>query len=604
MKQILIVFLYLFIFEISLCSPNCTEGINKCQICDPLTKLCIECEASIYMPDENGGCQLSRNCKVGNNYCLQCDENRVFCEECEKEYYPDGNGGCSLVDNCEISYRGECIKCKNDYILLGNKYGLKKCKSLNSEDFHNCQTINEETGLCDLCKEGYYLTSRDKKCTETENCTESNYGICTKCDPDFYLDKKEQRCNLKDENFINCMQTLDGKTCDTCDEGFFFDFENNCVNTNFCEKGYKNGKCKKCIEGYYLSHYDKSCTNDENCYFGIKDIGICEICIDGYYMDNTNNKCKSYSINEEFQFCRKYNDVICYECISAYFLGEDNKCSTSKNCEEAEKGVCIKCIDGFHLGLDNICTNVEHCIYSSKFFDKCVECEDNLYYDTLNNECIVAEDKFKNCKNGNNFSSCIECKKDFYLNQTDNLCYSNELRGKFYKCALTDRNGEFCVKCEEDYFISYKNNICSITDGCNIAKDENTCLECNEYHCLDSKTGKCQINQFIEDENQKIYYRCNITNEEGNSCEICKDGFNVNEEGFCIDEDHCLEKNDEGKCNKCKKGENGFYCLNDIFGCVEINDENCLECNDILNMDKCSKCAEYYEVDEAGNCIK
>ena len=604
MKSILNLFLYLIIFHILLCSPNCTEGINFCEQCDPLTNLCIKCEANIYIPDENGGCQYSRKCIVGNNFCLKCNEEGVLCEECENDYYPDENGGCSLVDNCEISYKGECLKCSDYFILVGNKYNLKICKSLNSEDFYNCLRIDEEKGLCNLCKERYYLTTGDKKCVETNNCTESNYGICIKCDRGFYLDKKENKCKLKNESFINCMQTIDGKICDICEEGYFLDLDNKCINTNFCEKGYKDGYCKKCIDGYYPSYYDKSCTNDENCSFGRKDIGICEICKDDYYMDNTNKKCISYTKNEDFKFCRNSNDIICYECIAGYFLGDDNKCSTSKHCAESENGKCVQCRNGFHLGLDNICSNIDHCVYTSRFVDRCIECENDLYYDTLNNMCSVAENEFQNCRSGNAYSFCHECKKDFYLNQTDDLCYSNELKGKFCKCALTDRSGEFCAKCEEDYFLSYKNKFCTLTDGCNIAQDENSCLECNEFHCLDAKTGKCEINQFIEDEKQKIYFRCNKTNEEGTSCEICKDGFGVIEDGLCIDEEHCLEKNDDGKCQKCTNDENGFYCLNDIYGCVEINQENCLECNDIFNLRKCTKCKEDYETDIEGKCIK
>ena len=138
MKSILNLFLYFIIFHLLLCSPNCTEGINFCEQCDPLTNLCIKCEANIYIPDENGGCQYSRKCIVGNNYCVKCNEEGVLCEECGKDYYPDENGGCSLVENCEISYKGECLKCSHYFILVGNKYNLKKCKSLNSEDFYNC----------------------------------------------------------------------------------------------------------------------------------------------------------------------------------------------------------------------------------------------------------------------------------------------------------------------------------------------------------------------------------------------------------------------------------------------------------------------------------
>ena len=93
-------------------------------------------------------------------------------------------------------YNGECLKCKDNFILIGND-NLKICKSLISDDFNNCQKINLENGLCNLCKEGYYLNSGDKKCIKTANCTESTYEICQKCNSGYYLDKNKNKCILK-----------------------------------------------------------------------------------------------------------------------------------------------------------------------------------------------------------------------------------------------------------------------------------------------------------------------------------------------------------------------------------------------------------------------
>ena len=38
---------------------------------------------------------------------------------CEEDYFPNENGGCSYSNNYEISEKGKCIKCKNDFILIG-----------------------------------------------------------------------------------------------------------------------------------------------------------------------------------------------------------------------------------------------------------------------------------------------------------------------------------------------------------------------------------------------------------------------------------------------------------------------------------------------------
>ena len=69
-------------------------------------------------------------------------------------------------------------------------------------------------------------------------------------------------------------------------------------------------------------------------------------------------KCKSNQENNNFKNCKTV-DGICIECIEEYYLGEDNKCSKSKNCAEINNGICIQCIDNYHLGLDNLCSEFE-----------------------------------------------------------------------------------------------------------------------------------------------------------------------------------------------------------------------------------------------------
>ena len=109
------------IISIVLNEPNCVEDINYCTRCNPITKLCVKCEKDIYKPDENGGCQHARTCRIGINYCVDCFEDGQLCRLCDEGYFPDDNGGCALTDNCEISYKGECLKCKENYILMGKK---------------------------------------------------------------------------------------------------------------------------------------------------------------------------------------------------------------------------------------------------------------------------------------------------------------------------------------------------------------------------------------------------------------------------------------------------------------------------------------------------
>ena len=118
-------FILLFISKIFLLLTLCQEGINNCLKCNPIKKLCIQCIKDIYIPDEEGGCRNSEQCKPGKNYCNMCNSEGNLCQICEDGYFPDENGACSYTDNCEISEKGKCIKCKDNFILIGEENNYK-----------------------------------------------------------------------------------------------------------------------------------------------------------------------------------------------------------------------------------------------------------------------------------------------------------------------------------------------------------------------------------------------------------------------------------------------------------------------------------------------
>ena len=591
----------------------CKEGENHCKICNPITKLCVKCEKDIYSPDNSGGCQNSEKCLGGINHCIECFEDGKLCEICDEGYYPDENGGCSYTDNCEISDEKDCIKCKENFILIGKpdyyyiRNGPKICKSLNSDDFQNCKIINKENGLCKECEEGYYLGVKDKRCINVEHCSESSFGICKNCYFGYYLNQKEQKCLDQKDNFINCRISYDGEFCDECDKDFFLDEEKKCVISNYCIKGDYN-KCEKCQDGYYISESDKICTTEKKCVSGRRDIGICTECQKNFYIDFQDGKCKSNLEDNEFKNCIQADNGKCILCGENTYIGEDNKCSFSQYCKKSVDGECIECLDNFYLGLDNKCTEIENCIYSVYYtdFNSCLECIDGYFFCGKNQTCEIAENNLRNCKNSYEGEICEECKNDYYLNKTDNLCYSNNETNKFYKCSKTDKNGKFCSKCIEGYNLGEIDHKCTKLEGCDLSEDENICIECNQYYCLDSKSGQCVYNDDINDEEKKYYFRCNKTNKEGTKCALCNNGYRL-KNGLCVDEAHCLEKNRDGSCKKCESKENSIFiqCLNPIFGCVEsLFNHNCLECDNILNFEECTKCMDGYDLDENNDCKK
>ena len=601
--NILKIFSFIFLYPI-LIQKSCKEGSNNCIRCNSLTNICTKCILDIYSPDEDGGCTPSGKCLIGKNYCEECNLEGTKCNKCEIGYYPDDNGGCSYDENCEISYKGNCLKCKLDFILVGENQGFKICKSIFSNDLFNCEIINNKTGLCQSCKEGFFLNNGDKKCSYSENCYESIYGRCTLCNKGYYLNVKENICKWQSGPLLFCRESLDGKKCEVCDEDYFFDEKGNCTSVNYCSEG--NGKCKKCIDNYYLTKDSNACTPEKNCYSGDAMSGICNYCIGNYYIDVKDRKCRSNKEINELFHCIKADNYKCIECENEYYLSEDNKCTFTKNCAEVDNGKCVACSKGYYLGLDNKCTDIEHCIYSE--INRCKECEDGFYLNSTSEKCLEYIEGFENCKltayNVNESEYyCYYCKNGFYINQTDHLCYNNQDKdNNFYKCLITDINGEYCITCENNYYIGYKDNKCSKIYGCLLSENEDKCLECDGRHCLDVKTGKCVNNEEIKIEEEKFYYRCKRTNEEGSRCDVCLENYELRENGLCVDIMHCVEE-ENGNCVQCQNNRTYSSCLNSDFGCVPTSYMKCIECNNNLDFDICTKCPDNYTLNE-GICIR
>ena len=599
--KISLISLFPFIFFISKTislSPSCKSNTNNCYKCNPLTKLCEICNnPEIYSPDEIGGCSGALKCISGKNYCKECDLNGELCKICEDGYIQDENGGCTYTENCKISYKGECLECKKNFIKIGKKGKLLICKSISVEDFLHCRRINFEKGICQDCENDYFLSS-ENKCIKTQNCKESIFGNCISCIDGFYLNKMVDKCEKKHGNFTYCKQSLDNETCDICDNNNYFDQNGICEPYKYCSISI-NFKCIECIKGYFLTLENNVCTHTENCRIGDKDLGMCTECNDTFYLDGNDYICKTNLEDNEFKHCIKTEEGKCILCESGFFLGEDFKCSFTNYCSESLYGTCLNCLKNYYLGYDNKCTNVEHCIYSSN--DYCLECEDGFYFNRRNKTCYEYNSEFNNCKYSCEFAEkCCSCKDQFYLRKNDSLCFDNLSPGPFYKCAESDEySGTYCVKCIDPYFVGIDDDLCTLVEACAKSENEFRCKECIEFYCLDLKKGICIENDRIENETYKIYFACNYTNEEGTKCEQCLDGYEVGEEGYCIDVERCIEReNGNGVCLKCKDE----YCSNDVYGCVNSHYSNCVRCNNILDLYWCTQCEEGYKINTFGAC--
>ena len=601
MKKFLFIIL-LLLTKIFLANPSCIPYENNCEVCHPINNQCIKCISDNYLPDENGGCEAK--CTLGKNYCNECSEDSKLCVNCEEGYFPDKIGGCSYIINCELSYKGKCLKCEEDYILIGDKNNFQLCKSKYSQDLKHCKNINIISGLCDECEENFFLNKGDFKCSETENCYESIYSICSLCNDGYYLNKKENKCLQIDEIFNHCKETIDGKNCEICNFGFYLGEDGQCSNTLMCAETQK-GKCIKCSDKFYLTE-DNSCTQEEKCQYGEGDTALCSYCYSGYYLDNKDKKCKKQD-DDEFMHCDVYQDG-CLECELDYYKGDDLKCTKTKNCHKSENEKCIECKEEYYLGKDNKCSPVENCLYSGSGLYECDECKDGYYFSVYTKSCLKSTDYFQNCKIAiYDGSKCGSCKNDYYLNKTDYLCYDNTDKNDiYYNCEYTDYKGEKCDKCIEGYFLSSGDEKCLTVSNCKYSKNENECEECDDYYCLDVKNQICVDNDFLENEDQKIFIACIRTNKEGDKCELCLDGYEIDENGYCVDVERCEEK-ENGICVKCKEDDsivNGFYCANEVYGCLKTVNYGCKQCNDFNDLYSCTECKEGFYLNEQKRCIR
>lgn len=591
-------FLLILINLYSINSKYCLPSLKHCSECNPYTNLCTKCENDRYAPDKEGGCIPVKSCIAGKNYCSKCLDDET-CEECDGSHYPDETGGCALTENCEVSINGKCIKCSEDFLLLGSENNIKICKSLYSSDLKNCQFVNKETGLCDTCEKGFFLTQSDKRCVEIENCFEAEFGVCSKCIDNFFLNKKLDKCQRINRNFTHCEESVDGKTCDKCQKDYYLSEDLKCINTNYCAK--VNNTCVECKSGYQLSK-DLICTKNKNCEKGNPSDGSCLFCSGKYYLDLGDGKCKSNEDDEEFSFCKIYDDA-CLLCEKNYYLGSDDKCSSTKYCADSENGICKECIDSYFLGKDKKCSNVENCIYSNEH-DECIECKDGYYFDSNEKECKESDDKiFKGCKHSSyDGKHCSGCKKDFYLNSTDNLCYDNSKEGPTYKCSFM--TPEYCLGCTDGYYLGYEDKKCSKIAHCKKSEDENTCIACYDYFGLNLGNMSC-VDNVNPKEDAKFFFKCLQTNEKGTACEICEGGLEVDENGNCVNVNACEEKDEDGKCKMCKlkSTDYTYFCLNKYYGCVDTYAINCIECDNIKNLRKCTKCKEGFDFGLSGECI-
>ena len=248
------------------------------------------------------------------------------------------------------------------------------------------------------------------------------------------------------------------------------------------------------------------------------------------------------------------NHLYCNNCKTGYFL-YDWQCL---NCSVKDSN-CIEC--DFNKTED-------------KF--KCKKCINDTFY--VNNETglcdIITYNEYPEVTAGcilpiNNYTTyiknnkCFDCKYGFFKTKDESCIY----------CKARKNGGPKCDECQ--YIIDNNDRI-----NCKICQNDNILTPYGKrcYNCEDEVGPGCAKCAF-EDKTERVI------------CEKCKEGYELNDKGYCSYKDngdksisHCLifvDKNSNSKRllvkinGKCIKCNDGFY-LN--------NKENC----ELLSLEKCS----------------
>ena len=528
--------------------------------------------------------ECPKNCKDG-----LCDNVTLKCDSCIDGYYGDDcilpcpANGCQ---NCNQT-TGICQKCNEALVLIDNYCCNKSCSKCNNIGCIECSEATKYGFECEDCPENCYYENLNikRKCDQDSgncySCTEGKTGIKCEDNCNKGCNLTKSNCNMNDGSCY-CNEGYYGKTCNNnCDE--------NCVK---CDK--TNGTCYQCKSEYYPKN--RKCIKcPDNC-DGECPEGKCEKCLVGFYGDICDKQCSIYCLNN---ICNQ-EDGYC-ECIN-YFSYESH-CTECKNKYDLSTN-CSKCIENYDETTDCI-----ECINKYDKSKNCTECIEN--YDETTNciECINKYDKSKNCteciKNYNETTNCTECINKYNISTNCTECNDNydetkncteciynynistdckECRNKYdintqcKECIENYEKSSNCTECKENYALKYNCERCI-----NHYSLSTSCTKCENHYTLQSKCQSCEENYNIYTDCKECINEYDITT----NCQKCKNGHYGNNctescyEGCDTSEENCAKE--DGKCKNCFVLYYGEKCeyRSEIEHCVNVNRTNgdCLECD-------------------------
>jgi len=553
------------------------------------------------------------------------------------------NDQCDDFDNCAYCFgQSFCGACDIGYYKAsGHPWGT--CTAL--PDGWDLDLCEESTLYNDQCDCG--CGGVDPECANLKAITcdgDSVFcdadGACAECSVDGCA-----YCANGDSS-DTCLECMDGydlnddATCDKCDiDGCSSCAEGVAVNpdTGLVEA---TTVCKSCMDGYYGSVVDSTCTacDDENCQECNAD--GCNKCNDGFSLDAETGTCNSCSDN-----CLQCGANQCNRCESGYDIVDGN-CQESDvcgdNCVTCQRGgMCKICETGYYVGAgtNGKCVACMDNCASCRDADSCQECEDGYDFDINEGMCLAAGECLADicdCREDsdaadNSGCTCLEdestakkgcCNSDCGL--CADLCadYTGEPCSDFDNCDYCFGQ-TYCMACSEGYYqAEYHGDCIALPDGwdldtCGIEMLNNNQCDCGcggyDTDCDEWPADGCDDGEYCSTDG--TCEECTLTgcahcsNGDGHldgTCLECTDGHYMDDDGNCNDCDLtgcavCLlqaaaddASSDSYSCKQCSDG----YYMNNQDTCSVCSITNCGVCN--LDGD-CEECADGYSLED-GAC--
>ena len=534
---------------------------------------------------------------------------------------------CEDNDHCLYRKNDICIKCEENYILVGtSEFSLDNIITCELESNVLYPHFENDDKVSYPCTNGEYgyLKNDESKCFR-KNTLSINYYY-SKDLKHFYPCDTTDEINLINgiANCHNCKLTTEGLKCTLCNYYFAFkddnyttcysreelsrdttifkDDDNNyrtCVINN-CFSCSSRSVCTKCEEGFALKNYvrykcfdiseitpiNEYYTEDNNVYYscglfgGVEHCKTCDsktkctLCENGYtILDDDDTQCIKITELKSNLFYERNNKQNYYSCIN---YDNENKHCLECNFQDINNFICLKCEPGYYFLEDQ----GDNCINEISISKEYYKYDDDLY-----KLCSSAIEGCKYCDNNKKCTVCLNegfgildlnytvC-EDVHEGLDGNTIYQED--ELFYTC---EKQIEGCKKC-----LSKNNCIETLSSEYCILNEDRTVYKLNIssdiYYHSTSGDDLC-----ISCEN--IFSYCFLCKSES-ECIQCTEGYSLIDKEEC-DYKAAFEINDQYFSDD--NFTNFYKCNNTLISSNAI--DNCFKC-EFSSENKCKECLDGY----------